>query len=104
PGWWDYCLDRPRVQARCGPRTPFSRPRRPRTPSRMPSPTGAPVEASRPAPAVPQRPREKLRARGVASLSDAELIALLLGSGTPGRSAIRIARALARRPPGELSG
>jgi DNA repair protein RadC len=50
------------------------------------------------------RPREKLCARGVAALSDGELLALLLGSGTPGRSAMRIARALARRSPAELAG
>jgi DNA repair protein RadC len=49
------------------------------------------------------RPREKLAARGVGALTDAELLALVLGSGTAGRSATRIARALARRSPGELA-
>jgi len=49
------------------------------------------------------RPREKLCARGAGALTEADLLALLLGSGTPGRSALRIARALARRPPGELA-
>ena len=49
------------------------------------------------------RPREKLRARGPGALSDAELLALVLGSGTAGRSALRIGRALARRPVAELS-
>jgi DNA repair protein RadC len=49
------------------------------------------------------RPREKLRARGPTTLVDAELLALVLGSGTPGLSALRIARALARRTPAELS-
>jgi DNA repair protein RadC len=49
------------------------------------------------------RPREKLSARGVAALTEAELLALLLGSGSPGLSAFRIARSLARRPPGELA-
>jgi DNA repair protein RadC len=48
------------------------------------------------------RPRERLRAHGPASLSDAELLALVLGSGTVGRSAVRIGRALARRAPSEL--
>ena len=33
------------------------------------------------------RPREKLLARGAASLSDPELLALLLRTGTPGRGA-----------------
>jgi DNA repair protein RadC len=50
------------------------------------------------------RPREKLRARGVAALSDAELLALVLGSGSARRSALRIGRFLARRPPAELAG
>jgi DNA repair protein RadC len=49
------------------------------------------------------RPREKLRARGAGSLSDAELIALLVGSGTAGRSAARIGRSLARRDPAEFA-
>jgi DNA repair protein RadC len=41
-----------------------------------------------------ERPREKLLERGVHALSDAELLALLLGSGTRGRSAVELARAL----------
>ncbi len=40
---------------------------------------------------------------GAGRLSDAELLALVLGSGIPGRSATRIARALARRRPAELA-
>src|SRR2546422_9957938 len=56
------------------------------------------------APALPMRPREKLRDRGPAALTDAELLALLLGSGTAGRSAMRIARSVARRHPSELAG
>jgi DNA repair protein RadC len=50
------------------------------------------------------RPREKLRARGPAGLADAELLALVLGSGVTGRSALRIGRHLARRSPAELGG
>jgi DNA repair protein RadC len=50
------------------------------------------------------RPREKLRHRGPAALTDAELIALLIGSGTRDRSALRIGRLLARRSPSELAG
>src|SRR5207247_2295 len=53
---------------------------------------------------APMRPREKLRARGPGALSDAELLALILGSGTGRRSALRIGRFLARRPPSELGG
>jgi len=41
-----------------------------------------------------ERPREKLLARGAHPLSDAELLALLLGSGTRGRSAVELARTL----------
>lgn len=49
------------------------------------------------------RPREKLCAHGITALTEAELLALVLGSGTPGLSAVRVARALARRTPGELA-
>lgn len=49
------------------------------------------------------RPRERLRDLGAAALADAELYALVLGSGTAGRSAVRTGRALARRPPAELA-
>jgi DNA repair protein RadC len=42
----------------------------------------------------PERPREKLMERGAHALSDAELLALLLGSGTRGRSAVELARTL----------
>jgi DNA repair protein RadC len=41
-----------------------------------------------------ERPREKLIERGAHSLSDAELLALLLGSGIPGCSAVAMARSL----------
>ncbi len=41
-----------------------------------------------------ERPREKLIARGCAALSDAELIAVLLGSGVPGKDAIALGREL----------
>jgi DNA repair protein RadC len=52
----------------------------------------APV--SRPA---PERPRERLVARGPAALSDAELVAVLLGGGRAGRSAVDLSRALLDR-------
>jgi DNA repair protein RadC len=39
-----------------------------------------------------ERPREKLLAKGASALSDAELLAVLLRSGTAGRSALDIAR------------
>lgn len=41
-----------------------------------------------------ERPREKLLEHGAQALSDAELLALLLGSGTRGRSAVELARTL----------
>ena len=41
-----------------------------------------------------ERPREKLLARGPGALSDAELLALFLGSGTAGRDAVASARDL----------
>jgi DNA repair protein RadC len=44
-----------------------------------------------------ERPRERLLAQGPAALSDAELIALFLGSGVRGRSALDVARELLTR-------
>ena len=41
-----------------------------------------------------ERPREKLLAKGAAALSDAELLAILLRTGTAGRSALDLARDL----------
>ncbi|HZH42866.1 MAG TPA: DNA repair protein RadC [Lysobacter sp.] len=60
-----------------------------------------------------ERPREKLLARGAGALSDAELLALFLGSGLRGRDAVSTARdllaahgplrRLLERTPGELA-
>jgi len=41
-----------------------------------------------------ERPRERLLAQGAAALSDAELLALLVRTGMPGRSALDLARDL----------
>ncbi|NUP25446.1 MAG: DNA repair protein, partial [Nocardia sp.] len=41
-----------------------------------------------------QRPRERLCALGPQALSDGELLALLLGQGRPGESAVELALAL----------
>lgn len=41
-----------------------------------------------------ERPREKLLARGAAALSDAELLAIFLRVGLPGKSAVDLAREL----------
>ena len=51
-----------------------------------------------------QRPRERLGRSGPGALSDAELLALVLGSGVAGRSASRTGRLLARHHPSELAG
>jgi DNA repair protein RadC len=68
-----------------------------------PDPADAPGRP--PAPREPRalRPREKLRERGAGALADAELYALLIGSGVAGRSAQRTGRALARRRVAELA-
>jgi DNA repair protein RadC len=65
-------------------------------------------EAGEAAPATPRevralRPREKLRLRGAGVLADAELYALVLGSGVAGRSAQSMGRALARRRAADLA-
>lgn len=60
---------------------------------------------------VDDRPRERLLAHGAETLSDAELIAILLGSGVPGKNAIQLARelledgmsSLRRRDPAQIA-
>lgn len=44
-----------------------------------------------------ERPREKLLQKGAASLSDAELLAIFLRTGVPGKSAVDLARELLTR-------
>jgi DNA repair protein RadC len=44
-----------------------------------------------------ERPREKLLTKGPAALSDAELLAIFLRTGIPGKSAVDVARALLGR-------
>ncbi|MCE3008326.1 MAG: DNA repair protein RadC [Bacteroidetes bacterium] len=44
--------------------------------------------------AVEDRPREKLVEKGPEALTEAELIAILIGSGTPSRSAVAVGREL----------
>ncbi len=44
-----------------------------------------------------ERPRERLLERGAAGLSEAELVAILLGNGTRGRDAVSLARDLLRQ-------
>lgn len=52
---------------------------------------------------VPLRPRERYRLLGPQDRSDAELIALAIGTGTRGRSALAIARALLDAHAGNLA-
>ncbi|MGE7137888.1 JAB domain-containing protein [Luteibacter sp. NPDC031894] len=47
--------------------------------------------------AAHERPRERLYSHGPAALSDAELLAVLLGSGSAGRDAVSTGRALLAR-------
>lgn len=49
---------------------------------------------------IDDRPREKLALRGVQSLSDAELIAILLRTGTKGKSVIQVAQELIQKAGG----
>ncbi|MGA7615015.1 MAG: DNA repair protein RadC [Thermoanaerobaculia bacterium] len=50
-----------------------------------------------------ERPRERLLRHGPATLSDSELVAILLGSGVRGRSAVHVAREITARGLHELS-
>ncbi len=44
-----------------------------------------------------EQPREKLMSRGPAALSDAEILAIFFRTGTPGKTAVDLARELLRR-------
>mgnify|MGYP002623202935 CR=1 FL=1 len=44
--------------------------------------------------AIEERPRERLLASGASSLSKAELLAILIGSGVPGESAVDVMRTI----------
>lgn len=50
-----------------------------------------------------ERPREKLRLRGARALSNAELLAILLGSGTTGRNVMDVAQEIMVTAGGRLS-
>lgn len=50
-----------------------------------------------------ERPRERLMARGAAALSDAELLAIFLRVGVPGKSAVDLARDLLAQFDGSLT-
>jgi DNA repair protein RadC len=59
---------------------------------RSPPPGRQPRSAARPLAAPAERPRERLARHGAAALTDAELLAVLLGTGASGRSALELAR------------
>jgi DNA repair protein RadC len=85
--------------ASTGPGTPPVAAGGPFTPPRTRPRPGAPAKAPLRALTIrewpeSERPREKLLERGAQALSDAELLALLLGSGIKGRSAVDVARSL----------
>ena len=50
-----------------------------------------------------QRPREKLLAKGAASLTDAELLAIFLRTGIRGKNAVELARELIAHFDGSLA-
>ncbi len=50
------------------------------------------------------RPREKALSRGIAALTDTELLTIAIGSGQPGLSALDMARGMLRNVGGRLSG
>jgi DNA repair protein RadC len=53
--------------------------------------------------ALDDRPREKLILKGIDSLSDAELLAILIGSGTRKKSAVEVAKSLLASADNRLS-
>ena len=85
-------------------------------PASTPNPNAADFVNAYPEPALPEvpkrltikewadddKPREKLMAKGRQALSDAELIGIILGSGTPQESAVDVARNLLRHAGGSL--
>ncbi len=48
------------------------------------------------------RPREKLLAQGVRSLSNAELLALIIGTGLPGSNAVELMKKLLKNSDHQL--
>ncbi|MFQ3580003.1 MAG: DNA repair protein RadC [Bacteroidales bacterium] len=49
------------------------------------------------------RPREKMQKKGVSALSDSELIAILIGSGTKNKSAVEVSREILEKCNNELN-
>ncbi len=53
--------------------------------------------------AVEDRPREKLLSKGISSLSDAELVAILIGSGNNNESAVELAKKILKNAQNNLN-
>jgi DNA repair protein RadC len=53
--------------------------------------------------AVEDRPRERLERQGRGNLSDAELVAILLGSGSQGQTAVELARSILKKSGNDLN-
>ena len=64
--------------------------------------SGGPSKLTIPEWSKDDRPRERLLARGVKALSDAELVAILIRSGTPTDSALDLARIILRQAGNDL--
>ncbi|MBL7986198.1 MAG: hypothetical protein JNM91_14420, partial [Flavobacteriales bacterium] len=68
----------------------------------MASVNEAPAKLSIPEWSAADRPRERMLAQGAKALSDAELIAILIRSGTPKDSALDLARVLLNKADNDL--
>ena len=53
---------------------------------------------------VDERPREKMLDKGAASLSNAELLAIMLRTGTERKNALEIAQSMLKESEGKLEG
>ncbi len=53
--------------------------------------------------ALEDRPREKLLAKGISSLSNAELIAILIGSGSKDESAVELSKIILNKVKNNLN-
>ncbi len=53
--------------------------------------------------AIEDRPREKLMAKGISTLSDAELLAILIGSGTKNQTAVELSQEILQKSSNNLN-
>ncbi len=84
--------------------TQLPAPPAPSAPELLPAPAASPAPSDTlKSWAEEDRPREKMLARGRRSLTDSEIVAVLLRSGTPTRNVITVARDLLARVDGHIS-